>query len=355
MVSMKFKVTWKTILLPVLGLITFFIYLYLFNVDIPVIIATVQRINLSIYLIGVAFIVLDVFFFALSWYFLLDFLSVKLSVIKSFLYVWYGTFMDIVIPAESISGEILRIYLVAREQNGSSGKVVASLFTQRLMGMGINLTSLLIGVSILLTKTQASGIVLNLTVFLTIATAIFLSLLILLCFKREWTLKIIDAGIKLVGYLSRGRWKPTRIREDLIRAAILFHDSMQTFGHAPKTILTSLVFSVISYLFNVGVAYLVFLSMGFPVHWDIIIVTYSIVFAIQGIPLGVPFEAGLPEITMTTLFIMLGVPPQISATATILTRILTLWLKFFIGFAVQQWLEIKTITVTNTDSKTEKA
>ena len=142
MVSMKFKVTWKTILLPALGLLAFFIYLYLFKVDIPTIIATIQQVNLSIYLAGVMFILFDVFFFALSWHSLLNFLSVKLSVLKSFLYVWYGIFIDIIIPAESISGEISKIYLVTREQNGTSGKVVASLFTQRLMGMGINLISL---------------------------------------------------------------------------------------------------------------------------------------------------------------------------------------------------------------------
>jgi len=221
--------------------------------------------------------------------------------------------------------------------------------------MGINLVSLLVGASILLTKTQVSGIVLNLTMIFAIATAIFLSLLILLCVKREWTLKIIDSGIKLIVYLSRGRWKPTKIREDAIKGAALFHDSMEAFGHTPKTLFASLTFSAISYIFTLGVAYLVFLSMEYPIHWGEIIVTYSIMFAIQGIPLGVPFEAGLPEITMTTLFIMLGVPPKISATATILTRILTLWLKFFIGFTVQQWLEIKAITVTNTGSKTEKA
>jgi uncharacterized membrane protein YbhN (UPF0104 family) len=74
------------------------------------------------------------------------------------------------------------------------------------------------------------------------------------------------------------------------------------------------------------------------------LITYSIILAIQGIPLGVPFEAGLPEITMTALYRVLGVPLDISATATILTRILTVWLRFFIGFIVQQALEIKAIT-----------
>lgn len=351
MVSMKFKVTWKTVLLPALGILAFFLYLYLFNVDIPTIIATAQRIDLSIYFCAIIFLMLETFFFAVSWRFLLNFLSVKLSVMKSFLYVWYGVFIDIIIPAESISGEISRVYLVEREQNGTSGKVIASLVTHRLIGMGINIISLLVGVSFLLLQGQVSGIVLNLTLFIAILTTIFLVLLILLCVKESWTLKIIDAVIRFVEYVSRKRWKLTKIREDAIKAAKMFHNSMEEFGHAPKTLFTSSFFYVLTWLFSLGVAYLVFLSIKFPVHWSVIIVTCSIVIAVKAIPLGVPFEIGLPEITMTSLYMLLGVPFDVSATATILNRILTLWLRFFIGFAVQQWLEIKTIKTASTPMK----
>jgi uncharacterized protein (TIRG00374 family) len=120
---------------------------------------------------------------------------------------------------------------------------------------------------------------------------------------------------------------------------------MREFGHAPKTIITSLFFNIVAWLMSFGVAYLVFLSIGYTsIHWSVVLITYSIILAIQGIPLGVPFEAGLPEITMTALYRVLGVPLDISATATILTRILTVWLRFFIGFIVQQALEIKAIT-----------
>jgi len=357
MASKKYKITWKTFILPALGLVAFFIYLYLFKADFPAIIATIQHIDIFIYSLAIAFSILDVFFFAMSWRFLLHFLSVRLSVIKSFLYVWYGIFMDIIVPAESISGEISRAYLVTREQNGTSGKVAASLITQRLMGMAINITSLLISIGILLTISHVSGIFLSLIIFLAIATTVFLVLLILLCIEEKWTLKIIDAIIRLAEYLSRGRWKLTKVREDVIKAAGMFHNSMKEFMHTPEALFTPMFFSVFAWIFSVGVSYLVFLSMGFYIHWSVIIVTFSIVTAIQAIPIGVPFEAGLPEITMTTLYTLLSpnMTLHIAATATILTRILTVWLRFFIGFAVQQWIEIKAITAPIATSETEKA
>ncbi|NWG10836.1 flippase-like domain-containing protein [Candidatus Bathyarchaeota archaeon] len=356
MVSVKPKATWKTVLLPLLGIIAFFIYLYLFNIDIPTIIALAGTTNLNIYLLAIVFVILDTFFFSLAWHFLLNFLSVKLSVLKSFLYVWYGVFMDLIIPAESISAEISKIYLVTREQSGSetSGKVVASLVIQRLMGMGLNIIGLLVGASILLTQMQVGGVVLNLTLFLAVASIVFLILLIFFCAHKTWTMKVIDAAIRFLDYISRRRWKLEKARKDVIEAANIFHDSMNQFRRAPKTVLTSLFFNAVAWLLSIGVAYLVFLSIGFEVHWGIIIITYSIVSAIQGIPLGIPFEAGLPEITMTALYAFLGIPYLISATATILTRILTVWLRFFIGFIVQQGLEIKTLTKPKTSNQVSK-
>lgn len=351
MTSKKFQVTWKTVLLPVLGLLAFFLYLYIFGVDILTIIATAKRIDVYTYFLATVALIFETFFFALSWRFLLNFLSVKLSIFKSFLFVWFGIYMDILIPAESISGEISRVYLVTREQDGTSGKVVASLVAHRLIGMGINVVSLLVGMVVLLTGKQLSGIVLNLTLLLVVATATSLMLLIRLCTKEKWTLKIITTVIRFVERISRGKWQLTKIRADVIKAAKMFHNSMKEYAHAPKTLLASLSFSLLSWLLSLTVTYLVFLSLGNPIHWSIILVTCSIVVAVKSVPLGVPFEAGLPEITMSTLYIFFGVAPAVSATATILNRILTVWFRFFIGFAIQQWLGIQRITTLGANTE----
>jgi len=141
----------------------------------------------------------------------------------------------------------------------------------------------------------------------------------------------------------------------VIKAARMFYSSMKEFGSAPKALLKSLFWNILSWLLSLGVSYFVFLSLekttGFSIHWSMIIITCSIVTAVKAIPLGVPFEAGLPEITMSTFYILLGVPPDVSATATVLTRLLTVWLRFFIGFGVQQWLGIEAMRVMGTNHK----
>jgi len=333
-VSMKQRITWKTVILPFTGIVAFFVYLYLFDIDIPAIIETVQSIDLFIYVLSIFFVFVEPLFYAISWQALLSFLSVKLSIVKAYLYVWYGIFVNIIVPAASISGEVSKLYLVTREQSGTGGKVVATLVTQRLLGMSVIITSLILGISLVSAERPTSGLPLKLTLFLAIATIISLVLFVLLCFKEAWTLRIIDTTVRFVSYVSRGRWNLTKTREDALEAARMFHYSIKEFGRAPRTLLTSTLFIVLSWVSRLSIAYLVLLSLNFHVQWGVIIVTHSILVVLP--------TRGLPEVAMTTIYTLMGVPPKISVTATILTRILTFWLRFFVGFVAQQWLEITT-------------
>lgn len=349
MIPVKSKITRKTVILPAIGIIAFIIYLYLFQADIPEIVANIKRANQCLFFSAAILVFVDTFFYAMAWRVLLSHLSVKLSVLKAYLYVWYGTFMDIIIPAESVSGEISRVYLVTREWgNTISGKVVASLVAHRLISMGIGVAAIVVGMGMLLVEKygHVDALIFNLSVLLVVATVFFLALLLILCAKQEWTIKIIDFGVGAVEFLSGKRWKLMKVREGAVKVAGMFHDSMKEFGRAPIIVAVSLFLSSLSWFFYLAISYMVFLALDYPVQWSVILVTQAIVSAVKSIPMGVPFEVGLPEITMTTLYKVLGVPFGISATATILTRILTVWLRFFIGFATQQWLEIKTITTS---------
>ena len=194
----------------------------------------------------------------------------------------------------------------------------------------------------MLVESRLFGIMLNLTLILVTLTFLFLLSLLLLCIKEKWTLKTVDAIIRLASRMTRGRWKLSKVREEAVEAAKTFHSAMREFSHAPRTLFLSSSLSVVSWILALSVFYLSFSSIGYTsISWNAILVIHSIFNTVKSIPIGVPFEVGLPEITLTTLFILVGVPPQQSATVTMLVRALTLWLRFFVGFAAQQWLELR--------------
>ncbi len=296
----KPKADKKTILFPFIGLAAFFLYIYLFRVDIPGIIATVARADPLPYLLAISFSLVEVLFFSVSWRVLANFLAIKLSIFRSYLMVWYGIFIDTIIPAESVSGEILRVYLITKEQGGETcGPAVASLVTHRLLGMAMNVAVLILGMGLLLTETQIHPIVFNLILFLAFAITLTLAMLIVFSFKEKWTLKVIDWAVRTGKSITRGRWhgQMTKFKEDASRISQSFHDSMKEFKNKPKALVYSFGYLAITWIFSLSIPYLVFLSLRQPISWSMILITSAIVLAVKSIPIGVPFEVGLPEIT----------------------------------------------------------
>jgi uncharacterized protein (TIRG00374 family) len=351
----KARLTWKTVVLPIVGLSAFFLYILLFNVDITEIVATAQKANPAIYSAAIAISLAEVFFYTVSWRAILSFLYVKLSVARATLFVWYGIYMDIVIPAESISGEVCRIFLINREQCGTGGKVTASVVTQRLLGMGMNVAFLIAGIGLLSLETTVEPLIFNLILFFTVSIASLMAIILLVSGKETWSRKVITALIRAGEFVTNGKWKQlTQIKEEAIRNAAIFHNSMKELIRKPRGLILPTAFLFLNWLCSIAVPYVVFLSLGYDVPWSVVLVTGSIVVAVKSIPIGVPFEVGLPEITMTTLYTSMGVPPGIGATGTILSRILTLWLRFGIGFVAQQWVELRSSVLPGKRTNAEK-
>jgi hypothetical protein len=322
-----------------------------FNVNILGIFATAKTANPFIYLIAIFFGLFQVLFFTVSWRVLTNHLSIKMTMVRAYLYVWYGMYVDTIVPAQSISGEVTRTYLLTRDGCGSFGKVVASLYTHRLLGTTINAVALIAGLVLLTFGGNVNPLVFNLIILVAAAIIIILVLMIVLSFKRQWTLKLVNWITKFAQKVSIGKMKLGKLKEETVEITEHFHDSMQEFRHTPRAISYSLFYLLISWFFSLSIPYLVFVSLGHPVSWSIIIVTSAIFLAVKSIPVGIPFEVGLPEAVMTTLYFSMGVPAALSATVTILTRIITLWLFFIIGFGAQQWLELKPAisTAVNTE------
>ncbi len=350
----KPKLTWKTLVFPLLGLVGFFLYIYLFNVDILGILQTAKTADPLIYAVATAFGLLDVFFFTISWRVLTNYLKIKISIVRAYLYVWYGIYVDTIVPAQSISGEVTRTYLCTRDKCGPFGKVVASLFTHRLLGMVLNVVALVVGIILLTRGGNVNPLVFNAIVIVGAAIVGIIGLMLVLSFKQRWTLRVVDFGTHFVHKITFGRVNLTKMTGQAVEVTSHFHDSIKEFIHNPKAVAGSLSYLVVSWFFSLSIPYLVFYSLGYPVTWSIIIVTSAIFLAVKAIPIGVPFEVGLPEAVMTTLYISMGVYGPIAATATILVRIITLWFRFFIGFAAQQYLELKPAVSNSVDTEKTK-
>ena len=167
---------------------------------------------------------LEVFFFTISWRVLTNYLKIKISIVRAYLYVWYGIYVDTIVPAQSISGEVTRTYLCTRDKCGPFGKVVASLFTHRLLGMALNVVALIAGIVLLTFGGNVNPLVFNAIIFVAAAIVGIIGLMFVLSFKQQWTLKVIDFATHFAHKITFGRVNLTKLTGQAVEITGHFHD-----------------------------------------------------------------------------------------------------------------------------------
>jgi uncharacterized protein (TIRG00374 family) len=332
----------RTIPFVIIGLVAFIVYL-LFFVNVNEMISILGRTDLGVFLLATAATVLELVFFGLTWQFFLRPLAANVPFKKILIYTWFSNFIDLIIPAESVSGEISRVVCVMRD-GVDSGKAAASVVTQRILGICIVAGTLAIGAfSMIAMQIPLPSMVQSLTYFIISFAAFFLLLAMLIFAKEKWAHKIAEKVVGFAGWISRGRLKTKELKEKASRVVGVFYESLRVFRANPSRFIPPLTLAIATWFFAILGYYLAFAAVGYSMDWIVVIVGYSLVVGIKAIPVGVPAEIGVTEIALTVIFGAFGVPLYISAAAVVLIRIMTVWFRLIIGFITFQFVGIKTM------------
>ena len=230
-INKKFILT-RTIPFAIIGLIAFILYL-LFFVNVNDIIVTLGQTNWLFCLLATAATVLEMVFFALTWQFFLKPLSANVPFKKIFTYTWLSNFVDLIIPAESVSGEISRVVCVMKD-GVNTGKAAASVVSQRILGICIVAASLVIGAFLMLQMQIPLPQMVQSMIYLIISvTALLLFLTMLIFTKEKWAHSAAGKIIGCAGWISRGRLKTDELKSKAGRAVAVFYDSLRTFRANP--------------------------------------------------------------------------------------------------------------------------
>jgi uncharacterized protein (TIRG00374 family) len=322
------------------GLFMFLLYLYFF-VPFGDFVTDIQKANPFYYSLAFGSMLLSAAFYSLAWQRLLHVLSVKCSFLKSFQIVWIGSFVDLLVPAESISGDISRAYLMSKESGENAGKVVASVIGHRVLTMTITLAGLVISSAYFAITYRPPMLVINFVSLIGGGTLLTLVLILYFSRKRQATARIVAWIVRLLVRLSHGRWRFEHLKQSAEKMLKAFHDGIDTLIAQKSRLVLPVSLSILAWVLDLLISALVFQALDALRSFSLIAIVYSISVAIQTIPLGVPGEVGVLDIVMTSLYTLLGVPITIAAVATVLIRILTLWLRLLIGGLTVQWLGIK--------------
>jgi uncharacterized protein (TIRG00374 family) len=346
----------KTIPFLIIGLLIFILYLYFF-VGIDEIILKLQSVDPFYYSLTFITAFLGMVIYSMTWQSLLNLLSIKLAFRKTFLFMWVGTFVDIIIPFEAVSGEITRAYLIYKSTNESTGKVVASLVSHRILNMGVTVAGLIIGSIFLILQPKPIDPIVLTFVAIVVACAIFtISLLTYLSSREKATQKLLNWVFKFLEFISRGHWKLTRWKSAVQEMLRAYHEGVNTLKEHPRGIIVPIIFSILAWLFELLISVFVFAALRFEIPIVFLIVVYSISAAIPMVPISIS-GVGPTEIIMTALYrLFLGEGSEvISATVTLLTRIVTVWFKLILGYFAVHLVGVDILSRRLTESIMPKA
>jgi hypothetical protein len=107
-----------------------------------------------------------------------------MSMKNAFIYYWAGYFVDLVVPCQTVCGEVTRLYLVHKETNENYGSIAAGGVTNRIVAYIIVVVGLYTSAMLLYTQSNVPTIISSVFIFVLTGATIYLTILLYLAFSE---------------------------------------------------------------------------------------------------------------------------------------------------------------------------
>ncbi len=234
-------------------------------------------------------------------------------------------------PSARGGGEPVRAYILGKYSNSPMENAFATVIADR--GLDTFPFVILAIIAIIYTVLYfklAEWIVLALIISLIVLLIAFFVILYM-CLNEGAGKKITLWMVRVIKRFSRK--EHPKIENKAINAMRGFQDSIRIMIKDRNVLMYGLPLSFIIWLFEILRVYVVFSAFGTHVSLGVIASVFVIATLIGMIPL-LPGGLGAVDGIMILLYSIAGVPPSISAAATIVERLISFWMTSVIGMAV---------------------
>jgi uncharacterized protein (TIRG00374 family) len=307
------------------GYIALALYIF-YIVGVTKLFSVLVNVNLGIYSIALACVIVALTFHALVWFQLLNCLSIRTSFRRIFVLNWVGVFVDNIIPG-GWSGDLFKAYLLNKDPNVESGKAVASVVAKNMYEAIFALATMLFGVTLLVFNYSFDG-----SLLLTLGVIMLLLILPLIAllwasFNLKGAKRIVAAVFLFLSRVGRNRRRLEVLEAKVNKALGDYHDGMRILLGNPRMFLKPMVLSFFAWVFEVLTFLFVFESLGQFISIDKVIIVNTITSNVEGATIAGPFQ-----IITTELYRALGVPFAVGASVALLGGVVVFLLKTGISY-----------------------
>ena len=326
------KITKQTILL-LLGL--FLIYLILNFIGIDKIIKVLLKANPFYLILALILEFLVLYIMTVRWKYLLKVLGYNPSTKILFLLILIGQAVNNTTPSMRGGGEPVRIYYLSKLLNIPEGKATSSVFVERAIDTIIFIIfSLIVILYILISYglRYVESLILGLIFFTSI-----IGVIVYLIINKDLLIKIVLKSVKIsCKYLKKD------VDENKILMEIEnFYESLNFFKDKKKDInfIIAIILSFLWYIVDITKVYFFFLSISYAISIFLVATIYFVTF-LSGVISITPAGVGSSDAVMILTSSLFNVPPSISATVTILDRLITYLIPTILGGLVYKYIKL---------------
>jgi len=258
--------------------------------------------------------------------------SVGISVGKLHLFpmVMVGLAINNLTPSARGGGEPVRAYILAKYSRSPLEKTFATVIADRgLDTFPFIVLAILTIISMVLYFHLSEWIVYTL-IFSVIIIIIIFSLAVYISVNQRAAIKVTRWILGIIKIFSKGGYN--KIEKKVRKAIHGFQNSMRVMLNDRKVLAYGIPLSFLIWFFDIIRVYIVFSAFDVDVSLIVIAQVFIIASLISLIPL-IPGGLGAVDGMMIVLYSFAGVPPSISAAATILERLISFWMTSVIGIA----------------------
>jgi len=322
----------KSILIVLaLSLAAFLLYLF-FYVNPAQVAETLVETDLAIYALAFLCYVANTVFSSLVWYKLLGGLHVNVSRGKAFLYTWVGLFFEATVPQLGWSAEVSKTYMLNQDVKADLGCVGASAVWQKMFNMTLSISTLAIGLCLVLINYQ-------LPVFAAVIISIVLALSILalgivyyVSIKPSATKTLLGLAVKIIRFFRRS-WNPAAFLTKAEVTLTGYHEGIAKLRSKPRSLVAPIIFSFMSFCFELMVFVVTFAALGQPIRLDAIFIVFTLTGVLQTV--GAAFF--IPELVTSWTLTVLNTGADVAFSIAILTRVVNLWFRLVASYGALQY------------------
>ncbi len=316
-------------LATLLGLVAFLVYI-IFSGSIFQIASVLEKTNLLLFSLTFLFVLVSSLFYSLSWRSIMGQLKVSVSIWRAFVFNWAGLLFEITVPS-GLAGDLTRAYFTSQYLEKDSGKILASVISQRVLVGVMTAITLTTGLALLSYNYGFMSNVSRYILFTVGGIIVLLFVIIFLSNRPKLTHKIMVDVSSLIFYFRKGNFNRTQFENSSEKILNAYHYGFRVLGSNSKAWIRPVGFYIASWIMEILIFFWVFFVVGFPVSAEKILISYSILALVQG--LGSIFE-GSAEAAMSATYVLLGIPVDVSIATTVLARLSTFWFKLLFAYGI---------------------